>query len=59
MDDRLREQNKFDGRRLKTAPVVSYKNAKRQQSAVSAETSKGNAELAKVQLNRTESNKSD
>ena len=49
----------FGERRLKTASVVSYKIAKRQQSAVSAETSKGNAELAKVQSNRTESNKSD
>ena len=53
------ELNFFGERRLKTAPVVSYKIAKRQQSAVSAETSKGNAELAKVQSNRTESNKSD
>ena len=59
MDDRLTELKKIDERHLETAPVVSYKIAKRQQSAVSAETSKGNAELAKVQSNRTESNKSD
>ena len=59
MDDRLREQKKIDEKHLKTAPVVTYKIAKRQQSAVSAETSKGNAELAKVQSNRTELNKSD